>query len=794
MRAKFLHHWRSRGGRVPTDLVYLFRRFVFAQVMLGIVCFCMASRNVGMLLMAGAIGGLSWYVTEGPKGRPLPRWIINLASVLIVAWLIFDLRWQQGHVVIAMGHFTIWLQILLLYTQKSNREYAQLLVLSLMLMIGASVLSVSVLYGMLLVAYCVLMLMTLLLFHFKSSSDLVLEANRAIAPPDARISRPKPIISRGYRWHFRIMALTAGVVCAGLAVTTFVVMPRSEPGKAMQRIADASDTPTQSGFRSEVDLSRSPASRTSHVAVMNVSVHARGRAVQQDGVGIRLRGAALDAYEPRTRRWFRSHQMTAFDQLVRIGPHGTTLAPLDANAQMMRADITLRGGGETVLFTALPVTHLASEHLREARFNPYDQQLSRAENNSTTIYSIRWPINKPADLVARYEKSLGRGIDRDFRSIEADFYGPDVPPIGPVEPDDDPSYAAGWPVQTSRVRDLARQVIAAHGLSRDEKALYDLRDAQIVQTLAHYLRTQYRYTLENPRLTGEDPTVAFLFDVRQGHCEVFASALAALTRSLGMRARVVTGYLASEYNAVGGYYVVRQSDAHAWCEIDLGPAGGWHTFDATPPDDLRAEHAPDRSWFTGIRQLYEHLEFAWIHSVVAYDQQTRDAVMAELNSSFSDAALENSWFGGLTEALRQLPRLWQIERFKLFLFGAIVFLLGLALASLVRLLVLRRRRLVALQLHSVPRSRRRGLSRKLRFYLKMLEMLDRHGYSRPDWQSPFSYAQELAEANPMRFDPVVALTEIFYEVRFGHRELDAGRRDRVKAHLRQLEHALSASG
>jgi len=73
----------------------------------------------------------------------------------------------------------------------------------------------------------------------------------------------------------------------------------------------------------------------------------------------------------------------------------------------------------------------------------------------------------------------------------------------------------------------------------------------------------------------------------------------------------------------------------------------------------------------------------------------------------------------------------------------------------------------------------------------MLDLLERHGYVRPTWQSPYSFAQELAEANPMRFDPVVALTEMFYEVRFGHRDLDNDRRTRIRAHLRQLEENLA---
>ena len=140
---------------------------MFALVMMGIVAFCMAEGNLSMLLIVGGFGALSWYVTEGPNGQPLSRRMINLASIGAVIWLLFDLYWQTWHVIITMGHFMMWLQIILLYAHKSNREYGQLLVLSLMQMIGASVLSVSMVYGAMLVGYCALAVVTLLLFQLK---------------------------------------------------------------------------------------------------------------------------------------------------------------------------------------------------------------------------------------------------------------------------------------------------------------------------------------------------------------------------------------------------------------------------------------------------------------------------------------------------------------------------------------------------------------------------------------------------------------------------------------------------
>ena len=53
-------------------------------------------------------------------------------------------------------------------------------------------------------------------------------------------------------------------------------------------------------------------------------------------------------------------------------------------------------------------------------------------------------------------------------------------------------------------------------------------------------------------------------------------------RTQGIPARYVTGFLPGEYNDVGGDYIIRESDAHAWVEVYF-PGYGWITFDPTPP-------------------------------------------------------------------------------------------------------------------------------------------------------------------------------------------------------------------
>ncbi|MDT0496971.1 DUF3488 and transglutaminase-like domain-containing protein [Algiphilus sp. W345] len=107
-----------------------------------------------------------------------------------------------------------------------------------------------------------------------------------------------------------------------------------------------------------------------------------------------------------------------------------------------------------------------------------------------------------------------------------------------------------------------------------------LSDRQIVdQVLNRFREQEYFYTLNPPRL-GRDSVDDFLFSTKRGFCEHYASSFTALMRATGIPARVVTGYLGGEINEIGGYMVVRQSDAHAWSEVWL-EGQGWVRVDPT---------------------------------------------------------------------------------------------------------------------------------------------------------------------------------------------------------------------
>ncbi len=97
--------------------------------------------------------------------------------------------------------------------------------------------------------------------------------------------------------------------------------------------------------------------------------------------------------------------------------------------------------------------------------------------------------------------------------------------------------------------------------------------------LMRYLKGNYGYSLDVPDAPENLDFVShFLFDVREGYCTYFASAMTVLARSLGLPARYVEGFLAIPGDA--GSVTLTGMNAHAWTEIYI-QGMGWVTFDAT---------------------------------------------------------------------------------------------------------------------------------------------------------------------------------------------------------------------
>jgi transglutaminase-like putative cysteine protease len=132
----------------------------------------------------------------------------------------------------------------------------------------------------------------------------------------------------------------------------------------------------------------------------------------------------------------------------------------------------------------------------------------------------------------------------------------------------------------ARVRDLA-SIVSGSGelLPPYERAL----------RLERYLRElPYSYEVR-PLPRSGDAVDQFLFEMREGYCTYYASAMAVMARTLGIPARVAVGYATGEYDAAAGTYLVREAEAHAWPELYID--GRWVAFEPTPVRPLPARGA-----------------------------------------------------------------------------------------------------------------------------------------------------------------------------------------------------------
>lgn len=202
----------------------------------------------------------------------------------------------------------------------------------------------------------------------------------------------------------------------------------------------------------------------------------------------------------------------------------------------------------------------------------------------------------------------------------------------------------------------------------------DLQYVNAVLDMFH--RQQFFYTLEPPPL-GRNSIDEFLFDTKRGFCGHYASAFAALMRAAGIPARVVTGYQGGLYNRFANYWIVAQSDAHAWDEVWI-EGRGWMRVDPTSavaPGRVEpgSEHAlaggsrlsgPWRrplSWLADTRLELDALRQLWRERILGFDQHSQDSLLTGLGISEPDGQ-KIAMVMGVGLVLVFIWLTWQIRR------------------------------------------------------------------------------------------------------------------------------------
>jgi hypothetical protein len=176
-----------------------------------------------------------------------------------------------------------------------------------------------------------------------------------------------------------------------------------------------------------------------------------------------------------------------------------------------------------------------------------------------------------------------------------------------------------------------------------------------VNSALQFFRAQgFRYSL-TPGEYRKNDLEQFLFHRRVGFCEHYAASFATLMRLAGIPARVVVGYLGGEYNDLGHFFLVRQADTHAWCEVWL-PDTGWTRVDPTTAvapgrASLDLHSFLERSiasgqmearqsgfftrlarsaLFTNARLALETLSYEWDTRLLAFDADVQEVLLESM--------------------------------------------------------------------------------------------------------------------------------------------------------------------
>jgi hypothetical protein len=390
--------------------------------------------------------------------------------------------------------------------------------------------------------------------------------------------RPEMVTSRGRTFA----ALSLGPVSLLGMLAFFLIIPRFRGGY----LAAADDVQGVAGFGSNVDLGDIGSIKDNPSMVMRVEAELVN-GTQPRGP-FYFRGMALDLFNGSG--WQKSDTQTKLKSAEKppAGLRGTDL----------RMEILLEPLGAPVLFG---VSDVLAMHVPE---------LTMREGQLDNFLYFGEPRRVPYTVWSR-EPSISQAQIREQKSVlnEADFKRYTALPAS-IDP---------------RIAALAKEIVGdAQGPFAKSYAI------------ERWLRTEFTYTLVPQPGQARQSLARFLFETKAGHCEYFATALAVLSRAVGVPSVLVSGFYGGEWNELGDFLVVRQADAHAWVEIRVGDT--WVQRDATPSGEIAP---PNSGFFSQLRNVFTGW---WERRVLDYDLYAQAEAVGALSAFLGLGGAEDQGF------------------------------------------------------------------------------------------------------------------------------------------------------
>ncbi|HEU5407155.1 MAG TPA: DUF3488 and transglutaminase-like domain-containing protein, partial [Nitrospira sp.] len=636
--------------------------------------------------------------------------------LVIVGFLGFwvDMLWVSGELLPAGVHFLMVLMIIKLFNLKLRRDYLHLYAISLVAILASGSLTTDLWYLPIFLLYLLAGVWTLLLFQLTKHS----EETRMLSMSVTR--RPQLPASLGHVTS-QLFWLANGLALAtfGLTLVIFFTIPRVSAGFYQKGFGENIRT---SGFSETVNLGAIGPIKRDPSVVMRVELPDSSR---NEASRFYLRGVAFDQYDGKswTNRlnYRRAVSEDTTGTFVLRGSRSHTPPLL---GETVRQNILLEPLDTPVLFAA-PFIERVSGKFPNIQSDLTGSVYLPSPSSSRIEYSVLSRSNPvlPADLGS--EPSLyPESFTRHFLQI---------------------------PGQSERIAALAREI------THTQRTTYDKANA-----IQSFLTHNFHYSLDAP-LTGKgQPLEEFLFTRKTGYCEHYATAMVMMLRTIGIPARLVTGFLTTEWNEYGNYYLVRQQDAHAWVEIHL-PNSGWITMDPTPPSIERVGSGSS-TWHV-LGRMMDIIRLQWSRFFVQYSASDQLAVVRELRAGGTSArnkALDSmsalfspvmTMLSGITEYASQ-GTIWPLVQ-----------VLGPALIGLAVLLWLRIKRPWAKGMACKKTTRDEQLIVQL--YGRMINHLARRGISKLTAMPPLEFVRLTQERWRDAGSAVASITNLYCRTRFG---------------------------
>lgn len=536
-----------------------------------------------LLAFTGLVAYSAW---ENSLLRRIPSFVWTIITVLtiILAFVIAGYEF-----LFALLFMFFYLIINKLSNPMNSRDQIQVAGIAFFLCISSTVITESMLYAVFLIGYIILFTTMMILVTIRGDREEAHNTRCAFDSGDGKSrlfggesmkTPPMKLLSYGLKVLFFVIPL---------GVFLFMILPRFTPQQLFSNMPGIrTDEQQTTGFTDEVRLgSMASIKKDRRVALRVQPTTWDGDTVRTSD--IYMRGTSLDFYDGRT--WHKSRDARKESNLVRTNKVTFGVTP-KVEGKWIRQQIFMEPtAGPYVFAMNYPHSFEFSKPLQ--LYTDYESDSIRiAEKRDEKIsYTAYSKIEEPASRKKIQSLDLASMLKPErFASLRK------INKMYLQEP------RGGF---DKRISDLAAEI------TREASSNYE--KASLIE---NYLINNFAYSLSFEERGVGSHLAEFLFDRKTGHCEFFASAMAALCRAAGIPARIVNGYYSTEWNDYGKYFIVRQQDAHSWVEVWLMDSG-WISFDPTPPAGRERESSliviP-----AGVQKVYDTLKFNWYKYVIDY--------------------------------------------------------------------------------------------------------------------------------------------------------------------------------